>query len=316
MLFDNISLKRTYDNIIPKFEILKANLEGDFRKLIEDEKINCEMFSCRIKEFPKFFEKVRRKKYELPFEENEDFCGFRIVSFYLSDLPKINKVISENFIIRSTVDILEDTEVHYFGYRSKHYVVSLKDDWLKYPKLKDLGDMKFEIQVRTLNMHSWSQASHGLDYKNEHLVPKQTRRKLFRASAFLEQADAIFEELRDEIDQLALNDKILTIHSLKSYLEKKFPDKKTEDYKVVWLFEEMNRANVEILNIEEGYEILVENLTEIEMELSGGWAATGAARAILDITSENYFINSIGNRSEKWSIGVLNWRQKVLDRIG
>jgi putative GTP pyrophosphokinase len=308
---DNVYLKRKYDEIIPIYRELKNSFEDDFRKIFEDQDIKCELFSCRVKEFTKFFEKIRRNKYDDPFTQNEDFCGFRIVSFYLKDLEKINEIIRNHFNVITTQDKEEEVDVHHFGYRAKHYIVTLKDEWLKYPKLKNFKGIKFEIQVRTLNMHSWSQASHGLDYKNEHLVPKQVRRKLFRASAFLEQADVIFEELRREIQELAMREDILTVHSLKRYLERKFPDKKTEDFKIVWLFEEMQAAKMMISDINHAYTILSSNLIAIEQELAGRWGATGAARAILDITNDDFFKDKEKSRSKRWYQGVLNWREKL-----
>lgn len=312
---NNKQLKEEFEQIIPKYQSLLRNLESDFSQLLKDEGIKYELFTGRIKEFDNFFEKVRRKKYEKPFEENHDFCGFRIVCFYLSDLQRISDIIRNNFDVFSEEDKIEDLDVDHFGYRSRHYIVKLMDKWLEYPKLKHFSGMKFEIQVRTLNMHSWGQASHGLDYKNEDMVPKQLRRKLFMASAFLEMADTIFEDLRKEIDILMSRTDVLTIHSLKKYLQTKFPSVMTEGYKVIWLFMEMKEAGISIQDIDDGYEILKDDLIAVERELAGKWMSTGCARAILDITNDRFFTDKFDSRSDRWYNGVIAWREKIKNKM-
>lgn len=309
-------MQTKFADVIEDYIKLRDSLKDDFKNLLVAEEIKFQLFSDRIKEFDKFLEKVRRKGYKEPFNENEDFCGFRVVSFYLNDIERIDKILRQNFKIVSTEDKVEETEVHHFGYRSKHYVAKLKKEWLKLPKFKDFADLKFEIQIRTLNMHSWSEASHKLDYKNEEFVPKQLRRKLFIASAFLEQADVIFEELRKEVELLSLREDILTIHSLKRFLEKKFPNKKTEDYKIVWLFQELREAKISFEEINSGYELLKEHLPQIEKDVALRWQATGATRAILDITCDKFFAGKQSRRSERWYNGVSNWRSKLKNKQG
>ncbi|VDN46192.1 protein of unknown function [Petrocella atlantisensis] len=46
-----------------------------------------------------------------------------------------------------------------FGYLSVHYIAELKDDAI-IPEHKKLKKLKFEIQVRTLLQHAWSEVEH------------------------------------------------------------------------------------------------------------------------------------------------------------
>ena len=178
----------------PMYDRLSENVRNDLEKILKEEKLNYHQVTTRVKEFPNFFEKVRRKKYTEPFDQTEDFCGVRVIIHFANDIPRADEIIRKHFDVIRFEDNVEDVEIHYFGYRSSHFIVKIKSGWLEHPNFGGLQDLKFEIQLRTLCMHSWSEASHKLDYKNEDFIPKQLRRKLFIASAFLEQADSIFED--------------------------------------------------------------------------------------------------------------------------
>jgi len=62
----------------------------------------------------------------------------------------------------------------------------------------DLGEIRVELQVRTLAQHIWAAASHKLQYKHEASVPLPLRRSIYRASALLETVDLEFDRLLQE----------------------------------------------------------------------------------------------------------------------
>lgn len=51
------------------------------------------------------------------------------------------------------------------GYRSVHFVCDLGAQRSGLPEFKDLGGLKFEIQVRTLLQHAWAELAHDRNYK-------------------------------------------------------------------------------------------------------------------------------------------------------
>lgn len=73
--------------------------------------------------------------------------------------------------------------------------MKLPEGWLS---VAGLGDLKAEIQVRTLAQHIWAAASHKLQYKHEANVPPPLRRSIHRVSALLETVDLEFERLLGE----------------------------------------------------------------------------------------------------------------------
>lgn len=315
---DTLLLEKQFESVIPVYKELAKVLAEDLESLFKKTNIKYYEFGKpRIKEFDSFLEKIIRKGYKNPFKENEDFCGFRIVHFYLSEFEAIKILLHKNFKISPHSETIVENEENYFGYRSEHFIAEIKKDWLSHPKYSGFKGVKFEIQVRTLNMHSWSEASHSMFYKYENWVPKNLKRKLFVASALLEQVDVIFDELNVEIDKLSKIEEELTIYSLTRYLKNKFPKRSTNYVKIEGLFQEMTEAKVTIKDINTGFSKLEVNLGEIEFDLARHWpAVSGAARAILDITCDRFFENKQSQRNARWYKGVLMWRQKLNFGLG
>ena len=56
-------------------------------------------------------------------------------------------------------------------------------EWLVSPNYRGLGDIKIEIQVRTILMHAWAEIEHKLAYKNKAQIPESVTRNLALISA-------------------------------------------------------------------------------------------------------------------------------------
>jgi hypothetical protein len=70
-------------------------------------------------------------------------------------------------------------------------------EWLKTKKINfhyalKTTDFVFEIQVRTLNQHAWSNTAHSLSYKQEADLPVNLKRKVYRLLSLYELADDEF----------------------------------------------------------------------------------------------------------------------------
>ena len=83
-------------------------------------------------------------------------------------------------------------------YQSLHYIIRIPKHWLKVSTFADLGELKAEIQLRTLAQHIWAATSHKLQYKHEDSVPPPIRRSIYRVSALLETVDLEFERVLAE----------------------------------------------------------------------------------------------------------------------
>lgn len=73
------------------------------------------------------------------------------------------------------------------------------------PEYKNLTNLKFEIQVRTVLQHAWAELSHDRNYKFRGVLPSNLERRLFLMSGLLEIADNSINELSTLIDQYISN---------------------------------------------------------------------------------------------------------------
>lgn len=157
-----------------------------------------DMVRARAKSIDRFCAKARKKedevrKYNDPLNQIQDQIGARIVTYYLSDVEKIAKVIEKYYTPVEKQKIVPESE-NKFGYEGRHYVLFLPQGIL--PSLNG-GDFPifFELQITTLFQHAWSEAEHDLNYKPSNSVEFEDKRKIAFTAAQAWGADSIFNEL-------------------------------------------------------------------------------------------------------------------------
>ena len=160
---DIYKIKKQYFELLKSYEKLAGNIEVALKVLLEEAGIGYLAINCRIKSFDSFLKKIDRKHYDNPFVQIEDICGIRVICYYRSDMEKICEVISREFEVLEGEDKEELLDDNQFGYRSFHYIVKIREDWLAAPNYKGLGNLKAEIQVRTNLMHTWAEIEHKLE---------------------------------------------------------------------------------------------------------------------------------------------------------
>jgi ppGpp synthetase/RelA/SpoT-type nucleotidyltranferase len=143
-------------------------------------------------------EKSGKRKYEEPLEEIQDQVGARIITFYLSDVERIDPIIKEWFRPIEYKDHVPESHWE-FGYFGRHYILAVPTDIIDPAWPKEMMPRFFELQVKTLFEHAWSEAEHDLGYKpgEEPLTPIQIR-SLAYTSAQAWGADRAFEDLFKE----------------------------------------------------------------------------------------------------------------------
>lgn len=243
----------------PSYEKLALNIKLNLEALLKENSIDFMEVNYRIKESDSFCEKICRKEKEKnitidnPFEEVQDICGIRIICYYVIDLKKIDRIIRKNFQIIDSEYKNEKLKENEFGYLSNHYIVKLKEEWLKLPILKGLENWMAEIQVRTILMHAWADISHKLNYKQAN-TDKILARKLNQLSALFEIADSHFITLKNA--------------SQKKYSEEIKEAKIPEEYSID-LMRAIFKDYIKIENIErisdEMTEDLIKNLKRLDV---------------------------------------------------
>ncbi len=313
MKFDYTQITQKLNELSRKYEKLGANVSQALELLLKENNVSCLSVSYRVKASDSFMGKIERKSYQNPFDEIEDICGVRVICYYQSDVEKIRDVVKKEFDVIENDNKIDNLEFDQFGYRSMHFILKIKQEWLNTPNYRGLEDFKVELQIRTVLMHAWAEIEHKLAYKSESQIPKNFRRKLSRISAKLEESDEQFEELKNQIAQTQANliesakksqtfsnVEEFNLDTLQAFLDFTFPGRSKEISITRSLFDEMKRRNVDLKDLIIGYEKSKHLLRNIEDDLielifkdvlSKGdelWAQVGAARMVLDLTSKEY----------------------------
>ncbi len=139
-----------------------------------------------------------RPKYESPFTQIQDQIGVRIVVFYKTDVEEVDRRIHKYFRPIEFKNRIPESEWE-FGYFGRHYVLLLPSDLKLGIQTRDSPQF-FELQIKTLFQHAWSEAGHDLAYKPgmRELTADQKRRLAF-TSAQAWGADRVFDELFTEL---------------------------------------------------------------------------------------------------------------------
>ena len=322
------NIEKEYSSRLLKYKKLGNNVEQVLIDLLKTNNIDVLDVCYRVKPFDSFREKIEIKGYENPFEEVEDLCGLRIVCYYLSDLKKIDKIITDEFEVKESLDKTGILEPDQFGYRSFHYIVKLKKKWLEVPNYRGLEDLKAEIQIRTVLMHAWADIEHKLAYKAKEQIPEQFRRKLCQLSALLEIADEQFDVLKQEKEKLKHNlitqklgisefdtSQPLNLDTLQAFLDFFDPERTKNLSATSDVLGRIQKLGITFDDIKRGYDLALKHIEGIEFDIFGKkrkFAQVGALVAILDITNNLYWDQRkkacINN---SWGKAVLKWRDKL-----
>lgn len=292
-----------YDEKLANYQSLEQEVKFIITEFLKDNKIKYERIESRIKTKESFLDKIERKNYVKPFEEMRDILGVRIIFLFLSDLKSFEKDIRTLFDIIEVDNKILNSEVNQFGYSSIHFIAKLNDECTG-PRYDKIKSNHFEIQIRTLAMHSWANISHHLNYKKDADIPQTLMKDFYALSGLFHIADKLFEEFyelslanhqdiikKDDMDSI-LNMR-LDLDSLSAYLLKKFPDRKHSSSKAVSeLLDELigiginsidslnNRVDM-CLNVAMQYE-------EKYPSNKGAYADVGMIRQVLSIYGDDY----------------------------
>lgn len=190
-------------------KLMATELQAHIEELLHDEGVaRIDRVSARAKEVDSFVRKSEKEnedgtpKYSNPLVQIQDQIGARVTVFYQSDVDMVSEVlVLKYFRSIEHVDKIPETDWE-FGYFGKHFILALPSDVLPdgYEDVDSLPQF-FELQIKTLFQHAWSEANHDLGYKKlEGKEPEQMKRRLAFASAQAWGADRIFEELHSEIE--------------------------------------------------------------------------------------------------------------------
>src|ERR1043166_2533264 len=193
---------KEYDNKSTLYGGLAKCLRDLLSQCLKRADINPQSITSRLKS-----RKSLEEKLSLPgkhFSQLADITavtGVRVITYFPADVDKVAALLEREFEIdrEHCIDKRVYQDPDRFGYKSLHYVVSLKEDCARLSEYSTFRGLKAEIQVRTVIQHAWAEIEHDLGYKNPAAVPKEARRKFFRLAALLEMADEEFTAIQDAL---------------------------------------------------------------------------------------------------------------------
>lgn len=178
---------------------LATAIEEQLREHLGNEP-HIDRIQARAKGVDRFVSKAEKTKegelkYKYPIHQIQDQVGARITVFYLSDVPRICSIIEKYFRHAESRTVIPESEWS-FGYFGKHYILLVPSDLKRDEWPKDKIPNVFELQVKTLFQHAWSEANHDLGYKRgANALDSDDERRLAFTSAQAWGADHIFDEL-------------------------------------------------------------------------------------------------------------------------
>jgi putative GTP pyrophosphokinase len=156
--------------------------------------------TARAKDVDRFIKKAATRldgklKYTEPLSQIQDQLGARIVVFYKSDVEHIDAQVKKYFRAIEYQKIVPDSESE-FGYFGHHLVLVLPTDVIERDMDQTLLPSFFELQIKTLFQHAWSEADHDLGYKpGEKPLTSEQKRLVAFTSSQAWGADHIFDQL-------------------------------------------------------------------------------------------------------------------------
>ncbi|MET3383324.1 GTP pyrophosphokinase [Variovorax paradoxus] len=160
--------------------------------------------SARAKSPDRFLSKAMKRKddcalkYEHPFEQIQDLVGARVIVFYKQDVDAVSAAVDRYFRRIEGKDLVPDA-VNQFGYVGRHFILAMPEDAIDDDADRAKMPEFFELQVKTLFQHAWSEAEHDLAYKPSEPLSTLQQRQIAFTAAQAWGADQIFEQLHTEL---------------------------------------------------------------------------------------------------------------------
>jgi putative GTP pyrophosphokinase len=193
------SLKETYTLrrekvLVPLAARIEDHLKNLFGSLARIDRI-----SARAKSVDRFLGKAAKvedgkPKYEDPLNQIQDQVGARIVTFYASDVERVRLEIEKYFKYIESQRIVPESEKE-FGYEGRHFILFVPEDLIDDTVSRNESVELFELQIKTLFQHAWSEAEHDLGYKPSVKLTSDQNRRLAFTAAQAWGADQIFDEM-------------------------------------------------------------------------------------------------------------------------
>ncbi|QYE34272.1 hypothetical protein KZX46_16010 [Polymorphobacter sp. PAMC 29334] len=132
-------------------------------------------------------------KYENPRYGIQDQIGARINVLYLSDVELVRSHVTA-FMSHIEAAPKSPDDASSFGYFGYHFIFQTPDEVISDGEESAVPEF-FELQIKTLFQHAWSESHHDLGYKTVRELTFDQQRQIAFTAAQAWGADKIFGEL-------------------------------------------------------------------------------------------------------------------------
>lgn len=197
MLLNIKQIAEKWEKDKPKYNELGKLVSEFIKAKITEEELLPDI-SYRTKELLSIIKKIKKKrikKSNYSYEDLNDKLGVRIICDFQEDMNRIDSFLERYFHFDNVEYKQKKLDYDKLGYISNHYDLRIKMGVVEFSTHTSLGDLVFELQVRTLNQHAWSNTAHKLSYKQEVDVPSEINRRIYRLLSLYEIADDEFSSV-------------------------------------------------------------------------------------------------------------------------
>jgi putative GTP pyrophosphokinase len=198
MRHDYEEVRSAYTSIYSVLKKISDQIEEQLTSVFENVP-HIDRIISRVKSIDSFLTKSDKLKedgtlkYPVPMKEIQDMIGVRIVVYYKTDVQTARDILFKRFQRVEEVSIVPD-DVSKFGYEGFHMICFIPNTIFSSRENPLVGNF-FELQIKTLYQHAWSQSNHGLGYKPGMELTGDQQRQLAFISAQSWGADKILSEL-------------------------------------------------------------------------------------------------------------------------
>ena len=206
-----VALSRASRILLDQYSSERASFEAAaneaavfVREVLEPLALPIHVVLARAKTISSLRGKLRRKQYPNPRKATTDLIGLRVITYFAADIDPVAEQLRRHLDIskRKCRDARKELEQDQFGYRSVHLIARLRLGQANGVAVSHLRRRWFEIQVRSILDHAWSEIEHEVVYKAGIEFPFDVLRRFRAVAGSLEVLEHAFAELAVERDRL------------------------------------------------------------------------------------------------------------------
>ncbi|TIS13043.1 MAG: hypothetical protein E5X09_09025, partial [Mesorhizobium sp.] len=194
-----------YSQNIAKLDALTKIAHGLVENLIRQNNIDTLAITSRTKTLASCLSKIENKSYRSPISQITDLVGIRVIVYFEHQIEIASSIIRDLFDIdeKNSFDQSKKLGSDRLGYRSNHFICKLGRSRKALKEYKDIYDISFEVQIRTILQHAWAELAHDRSYKLSSGLPSEIQRDVNLYAGLLEISDKAFSRIVREIDLYA-----------------------------------------------------------------------------------------------------------------